>query len=288
MSYDLNFYKRTADSITNEDVANYLNALPNVTNEQENQWIYEHEETGVYCMFEYDGESSYEDIEEEVFADFEDTHFRFNINFIRPQFFGKECFPLVDHLAEDLNLYILNPQGEAEPKKYEKGALEKEWAASNLKFAKANFEEFGLCYLPPEKSDYAWNYNNQVYARQQQYGQNYFVPTIFYIKPEDSREAFTLVVWPEHIPFLLPKVDYVFVNKKIKKFLRTKREDGLVKYDEVLKSLGSYLEDVEDYKVLSPENSAKVAEHFNALPVFSSVPDFGEPMTVDRLVNVEG
>lgn len=288
MSYDLNFYRRKTDSISKTDIEQYLNSLPNVTNENGSQWFYQNEETGVYCSFEYyDFDEKDDDIEEENFEDFEDTNFAFNINFIRPQFFGKECFPIVGKLVEELNLFILNPQGEGEPKKYEVGTLEKEWADSNLRFSKANFEEFGLNYLEQEKSDYSWEFCFLRNELQTQLGDEYFVPGIFYVKKKDSEDVFTLSVWPEHIPFVLPKVDYILIQKKIKKFFKTKKEDGLIKYDNLTSRLGQFFEEKETYKIMHPENSIKASKIFNDLTLVGSFEDFVEGVTVDKFVNVK-
>ena len=288
MSYDLNFYKRKTDSISKTDIEQYLNSLPNVTNENGTQWFYQNEETGVYCSFEYyEFEDNDDEVEEEYFEEFEDTNFAFNINFIRPQFFGKECFPIVEEFVDKLNLYILNPQDEAEPTKFEKGVLEKEWAESNIRFSKSNFDEFGLSYLEQEKSNYSWEFCFRRNQLQSLLGDEYFVPGIFYVKKKNSDEVFTLSVWPEHIPSVLPKVDYILIQKKIKKFFKTKKEDGLIKYNDLISRLGQFFEDKETYKIMQPENSIKASKIFNDLTLIGSFEDFGEGLTVDKFVNVK-
>lgn len=235
MSYDLNFYKQQKDSISKADIEKYLNQLPNVSHENGTQWIYQNEDTGVYCSFEYyEANQEDEEFDVEYFEGFDDTYFSFNINFIRPQFFGKECFPIVDKLVTDLNLYIVNPQGEGTPQKYESGILENEWADTNLRFCKSQFKEFGLSYLELNKSNYSWEFCISRNELQNKLGGNYFVPEIFYIQKFNSRTVEIICVWPEHLPFVLPKVDYVLIQKKVKKLFRTKEEQGLIKYDDLL------------------------------------------------------
>ncbi|WP_124981490.1 hypothetical protein [Nonlabens xiamenensis] len=288
MSYDLNFYKRKTDSISKTDIEQYLNDLPNMTNEGGKHWFYQNEETGVYCSFEYYKFEDHDDeVEEGYLKEFDDTNFTFNINFIRPQFFGKECFPIVDEFVDKLNLYILNPQGIGEPTKYEKGVLEKEWAESNNRFSKSNFDELGLSYLELEKSNYSWEFCFRRNQLQSQLGDEYFVPRIYYVKKKDSTEVFTLSVWPEHIPFILPKVDYILIQKKIKKLLKTKKEDGLITYKDLTSRLGQFFEENETYKIMHPENSKKASKIFNDLNLIGSFEDFGEGVTVDKFVNVK-
>lgn len=288
MSYDLNFYKRKTDSISKNDIEQYLNNLDNVTNESGTQWFYQNENTGVYCSFEYyELEASDEELEIESFDDFEDTNFSFNINFIRPQFFGRECFPIVDNFVKDLNLYILNPQGEGEPKKYEFGILEKQWAESNLNFAKINFDEWGLNYLDLDKSNYSWEFSNKRNKLQNKLGEEYFVPGIFYIKSKNENEIKTLSVWPEHIPYVLPNVDFIVVQKVKKNFFKKKKEEGIIKYSDLISRLGKYFIDEETYKIIHPENAYSISKEFNALSLLGSFKEFGEGISVDKIVNVK-
>ena len=248
MSFDLNFYKRKTDSLSKSDIEDYLNNLPNVINESDTQWFYQNEDTGVYCSFEYyEIDESDEELEIEYFEDLEDTNFAFNINFIRPQFFGRECFPIVDQFVKDLNLYIVNPQGDGEPKVYEIGVLGKQWAESNFNFAKINFDEWGLNYLNLVKSDYSWEFSNKRKELQKELGEEYFVPRIFYIKLKNENEVKTLSVWPEHIPYVLPKVDFIVVQKIKKKLFGKKKEEGIIKYSDIISRLGQYFIDEETY-----------------------------------------
>ncbi len=289
MSYDLNFYKRKTDSISKNDIEQYLSSLPNMTtNENETQWFYQNENTGVYCTFEYyELDEADVNVETESFEGFADTNFAFNINFIRPQFFGRECFPIVDKFAKDLNLYILNPQGDGEPKEYESGVLEKQWAESNLNFAKTNFEEWGLHYLDLDKSNYYWVFSNKRTELQNKLGEEYFVPGIFYIKLKNENEINTLSVWPEHIPYVLPKVDFVIVQKVKKKLFGKKKEEGIIKYSDLISNLGKYFIDEETYKIIHPENAYSISKEFNSLPLLGSFNDFGEGISVDKIVNVK-
>lgn len=288
MSYDLSFYKRNTDPISKKDIEEYLDQLSNVTHESGAQWFYQNEDTGVYCSFEYyePGQED-EELEIESFEGFDDTNFSFNINFIRPQFFGKECFPIVDKLVSDLNLYVLNPQGEEIPKKYEKGILEKEWSDTNLRFGKSNFKEFGLSYLELNKSNYSWEFRLNRNELQNKLGDNYFVPRIFYIQKFDSQTAETICVWPQHIPFVLPKVDYVLIQKKIKKLFKTKDEEGLTSYDDLISRLGKYFKNEDSYMILHPNESAKISKEFNDLPLVGSFENYGEAIQVEKIANIK-
>lgn len=288
MSYDLFFYKRKTDPITKSEIETYLNTLPNLEGNAENQWFFQNKESGAYWTFEYypsDGNDT-DDVEyDEGFEDFEDTNFMFNINFVRPNFFGYEAFPIAEKLAEDLNLLIFNPQGDAIPKNYNKGAFEKEWIEANIRYAKNYFDDWGLNYLEENSSDYSWRHNLHRAELQNQYGNEYFVPKIFYVKKHDSRIVETLCVWPEHIPYILPKVDIVLVQKKIPKLFCSKKEEGLVRYSELIEQLGTYFLQEENYLVLNPNEADKISKTFNRLKVFGSFDTYGEGVSLDKFVN---
>lgn len=287
MSYDLFFYKKRADSLSTTDIKEYLTRLPNAIIESETQWFYENQETGVYCSFLYSGSEVEEEIEEESFADFENTGFSFNINFIRSHFFGKECFPIVERFVNDLNLYIVNPQKDSVPQKIQSGVLEEEWGAINVNLVKSHFKENGLDYLELNKSNYTWHFCTKKKALQERLGEEYFVPGIFYMKKRGSNTVETLSIWPDHIPYVLPKVDYILVRKTVIKFFKERKEEGLVKYSDLISLLGEYFVDEEDYKIIHPDKSNNISDIFNNLPVVEDFSKNREVVTVDTIVNIK-
>src|SRR5258706_10854971 len=116
MSYDLFFYQSKGANLSDREIADYLNTHLVPVNESGNQWLFENKETEVYYSFEKNqpvDESEEEDLPES-FADFDDTSFSFNLNFMRPCFFGLEAFQFVDRILRDLNLFVLNPQSSSE------------------------------------------------------------------------------------------------------------------------------------------------------------------------------
>lgn len=118
MSYDLYFYKRKSSNLSEQQVRDYLNNSNRFTlEENECQWNYYNEETGVYFGIDWN-EPNTEDEEIEIWDNFEDydnLNFCFTINFIRPNFFGYESFPILDEIIYDLDLYVLNMQDEIDP-----------------------------------------------------------------------------------------------------------------------------------------------------------------------------
>lgn len=287
MSFDLNFFKKSKNTVKQAEIFKFLNTIPMITNETENQCVYQNEDTGVYCLFDYYelDKSEEEDFEEEDFGDLEDTNISFNINYARPQFFGTESFEIAEKLVHKFDLYVLDPQAEGEPLKYQKGNLLKSWLTSNEKISKSYFKEWGLKYLELEKSNYSWDFCYSKNALQESLGEAYFVPNIFYINEKGTDSIKTLCVWPQHIPFVLPNVDFVLIQRKIRKLFRTKDESGLVKYASIVEKLGGYFKNESNYKIIHPNNSEKIASIFNEIEIYSSIEEFGESVSIDKIVN---
>ncbi|SER48637.1 hypothetical protein [Pedobacter rhizosphaerae] len=282
MSYDLFFYKRNSASITQADIESYLNNLPNREGNNDSQWLFRNEGSGAYWSFEYHQQHENDPVDIEIdegyegYEDFEDTRFTFNINYVRPNFFEEEAFSVVDKLASDLNLYILNPQGEAIPRQYGKGILQTDWTAMNMSHAKTYFDEWGHNYLEPNQSDYSADYNRKKAEIQQQYGEEYFVPQIFYLKRHGSRLIETLCMWPEHVPYILPKIDIILTQKRISVLFWKKEEAGLIRCTDLIEQLGDLFSKLEGHLVLHPQEAQEIAKAFNKLKLFDTLSGYGE------------
>lgn len=290
MSYDLYFYKKKNNSVSKQDIESYLKKHSKIISDNPNQWFYQNDATGVYFSFDFNNSEGEEEEEffEDVSDEFEDTGFSFNINFIRPQFFGKEAFPFVYDFTDFFDLYVLNPQGEAVPMKYKKGELQKDWENTNLKFSKSYFEETQLNFLDEEISNYSWQYCLIKDDLQEELGEEYFVPTIFYLKPHNSRDIKTLCVWTEGIPFVLPKTDYVAILKNYTKFLFIeKKEEGVVSYKTIIKNFGQSFEDKDLYKILHPDSANEILKDFNSLKLETTIEKLGEGVSVEKFVNTK-
>ncbi len=287
MSYDLNFYTKSDKPVSKSSIKEYLEGLPNMRSDEKDQWIYQNDDTGVHCRFEYiEIDEDDPDLEADNFEGFEDTNFSFNLNFGRPHFFAKECFPIVEQIVEDLGLYILNYQDEAEPKKYENGYFEKQWEKSNLSSSKLLFKEAELSFLELGKSNYSWKYSLNRKNLQYQFGESTFVPNIYYIQKKNSSEVETFCIWPQHIPLVLPKVDFILIQKSIKKLFRTKKESGLIPYSDLMAQFEIHFEDQEFFKTISQKEAGKIGRSFNELKLIGSIEDYGELVAIDKIVNV--
>ncbi|MBS1502009.1 MAG: hypothetical protein JST32_08110 [Bacteroidetes bacterium] len=297
MSYDLYFYKRKENKLTEQEFANYLTKTIRFNNSEfERQWDYENPETGVYFLIDWnDPSTEQEEIEIwDSFAEFDNTNFSCSINFFRPQYFGLEVFPIIERIADELDLYILNPQNFDEvemPKKFPKQYLEAQWTEHNDQISEEHFNEMSFNFMSPEKSNGMWWFNLHRTELQESLIEDIFVPGLFAIKSNDDEQLYTACVWPEHIPIILPQVDYVIIKKKYKKLFKIVEEDGLVPYANIINKLGVFFEEFsyagQNLKVLRQNNADKMTAEFNALKIISSVKDFGSGVKLDKFVNVK-
>lgn len=297
MSYDLYFYKKKSSNQSEKDIINYLNNSEYLTiEENETQWSYFNEETGVYFGIDLnEPNTEEEDIEIwDNFSEYENLNFNFTINFIRPNFFGYESFPILEKIIEDLDVFLLNPQDETDPDnplKFEKGFLEKQWITQNEKLIIQHYEEFQVEYFDKEKSDYIWNYSLIRNELQENLEEDIFVPGYFLLKNKIDNQIYRVCVWPKHIPIILPPVDFVIVQKEYRKLFKKVEESGLVSIKQINEKFGNYFENFEyenlKMRVIKQQNADKIEKEFNKLIIESQVKDFGESISFDSFVNVK-
>ena len=273
MSYDLYFYKRKNSDLTESQIAEYLTNNLTSTSESNTQWFVEDEDTETYFSFDQnEPETDEESIELfENFPDFDNTHFTFNLNYLRPDFFGQFAFEFVEKFIKDLDLFVLNPQSTTDPdnpikpKAYE---LFKNWCI--------NINDF-------------YNYNHNKLALQEKLGDNYYVPKLYLFKRKTDGQIITLCTWTEHIPNVFPPADYFLLTKKYKKLFRTVEEVGLISSETFNERFGSFLDnfDFKNCKIIHPDKAEKVKDIFNSTRIEHKLVDFAERAQIDKLVNVK-
>jgi len=297
MSFDLYLYKRKDNQLTEQQVAEYLNDnIPHNNSQHPRQWSYENPATGVYFLIDWnEPDDDPENIKIfDSFQDYQSLNFSFSINFFRPRFFGFEIFPIIEKFINDRDLYVLDPQDETDPdnpRKFPQGYFQEQWIRHNDKATLDQFEELNFLFLPVEKSNYLWWFQTHREELQESLTEDIFVPGYFVLKNKENGQLYTACVWPEHIPIILPPVDYLIVQKKFKRLFKTVEESGLVPYDTIISQFGEYFEDFEyslpDLKVIRQLNADQIEKKFNALKLGKTVTDFGSGVAFDSFVNVK-
>lgn len=288
MSYDLYFYKKKASTISEEDIKVYLNKYLQSTNENTNQWFIEDENTEVYFSFDLNDPND----DDEVFEDYIYTHLTFNLNFLRPDFFGVHAFKYVDQLINDLDFCVINPQSNIQidlPEQPLPGGLHQNWSTINATHSARYAKEYELEYLPLEKSNDIYFFNLNRSKIQESLGEGYFVPRLIFLLTKVDKRIVTLCIWAEHMPYVLPPADYYMIVKKYRKFFRMVEESGLISAASLHERFRLLLNDYDfkDCKIIHPENAAKAEKLFNSTPIEYELKDFAERISVDKIINVK-
>jgi hypothetical protein len=232
MSYDLYFRPRSG-SFTDETFRVYFCDRPNYKCEGSQAW-YSNEDTGVYFIFELETEQQQQDDDNVPVAHFPVS---LNINYLRPSNFILEAEREVTAFVEHFDLLVFDPQikgmGDGE---YNAERLVLGWNYGN-EFAYASIlknerDKREIFHLPTEQLHNAWRWNMSRSQVQINVGESKFVPKIMFIDLGGS--TLTAAVWPDGIPVVLPRVDYLFVPRKDlapTKFFRKKEDTTLVGWD---------------------------------------------------------
>lgn len=286
MSFDLYFHRSTSNFISEQAVADYLHQqLPYNISKSTRQWTYENPDTGVYFIINWN--------DPEKGDDPDDLHFVCSINFFRPQFFGMEVFPIIEKIIDDLQLLIVNPQDRNDPdtpRIFERGYLQHQWIILNDKFSAESFNEYSLSYLPQEQSNAMWWFQLHRQEIEDNLAKDTYVANCLVVKKTADNKLYTACSWPDHIPIILPPVDYVVIKRKVRKLFKTVEESGFVRFDIMMKNLGHFFNafdhSVPGLLALTQAQADKMEKAFNALPIESCVSDFGTIVSVDKFVNV--
>jgi hypothetical protein len=231
MSYDLYFKPRNG-SFTEEGFHLYFRERPNYKCEGSQAW-YGNEDTGVYFVFELQTEQPVEEDDEPM------EHFpiALNINYLRPSYFIFEAEPEVTAFVKHFDLLVSDPQmegmGDGE---YNAEKLLSGWNCGNefgyTSILRDENNRSGISHLPTERLYNAWRWNlfrSQVQAR---VGESKFVPRIMFMNIDGS--TVTAAVWPDGIPVVVTKVDYLCVPRKElapTKLFRKKEDTTFVAWD---------------------------------------------------------
>ncbi len=280
--------------MTESQIAEYLSNNLTSTSEIDTQWFVENEDTETYFSFDqHEPETDEETIELfENFPDFDNTHFTFNLNYLRPDFFGKFAFSFVDKFIKDLDLFVLNPQSIIDPDnplKPKENELYENWSETNSTNSANFFKEYGLEYYPLEKSNDFYNYNRNKALLQEKLGDNYYVPKLYLFKRKADGQMVTICTWTEHIPSVFPPADYFLLTKKYKHLFWTVEEVGLISAETFKNRFGSFIEDFEfkNCKIIQPDKAQKIKDIFNSTKIEFNLADFAERMQIEKIVNVQ-
>ena len=189
-------------------------------------------------------------------------------------------------------MYILNLQEFDEsrhrPLKWSEKELINHWTDHNSIVSEKHGQEYDLKFMEKDKSDYLWSYTSRIEKLEQEIQEDIYIPNPFVLQHNETKELFTAISWPESIPIVLPKVDYIILLKKYKKLFKTVEEIGVVKFQDILNKFESEFEayDSENQLLILKQSGAdKIKKEFNGFPIWKSLKEFGSQVGLDNFVN---
>ncbi|WP_282048658.1 hypothetical protein [Maribacter aquivivus] len=296
MSYDLYFYSKIDNPISREQIwLEFKKMVPNNISKADSQIHYENERTGVYFLININEQNTkQEDIDlYDSFEEFENTYISASINFLRPDFFGREIFPIIDKICEKLDLYIYNPQEvndtNQRPLKWNLSELGEHWKINNAQVSKKQFKELNLNYYQKTKSDKIWEYTSRIEDLVNGMKEDIYIPNLFMIMDKKTKKIFSCVVWTQSIPMILPEVDLVILNKNYKRFFKKIEEVGIVKYEDIISKFSNEFSKYEnngiDCLILKQKEADSIKKQFNSFPIWKLYKEFGPQIGLDCFVN---
>jgi hypothetical protein len=172
------------------------------------QALYENDDTGVHFQFEFN--------EDSPDSPANGYPYLFQVNFWRPSHFILEAALEVADFVERFDCTVLE-DGVTEAGPYSADGFIERWNHGN-EFAyrailsKSPEEREGLLTLPTAQLHRIWRWNYTVEAKREAQVTDTFVPKILVVLVDGILS--TIVVWPDAISSVLPKVDYLLVGRE--------------------------------------------------------------------------
>lgn len=217
MSFDLLFYSIKDQKFEIESLRRWLSAVPNYE-VHETQAEYFNPETDVHFMFEFAGESYFEN---EPVPDLIGL-----VNYIRPTPFAAEAGKEFEKISRELAFQVLDPQrGDGSPRQWSYNqfietyldhagrAFRALWTSD--KMGSEQREAMEDSALP--RSDlwraWQWNYDKQAtYTWLESHGRDLFVPTFQFLQIGES--LYDCFVWTDAVPSVLPDTSHVLLYRE--------------------------------------------------------------------------
>jgi hypothetical protein len=242
--------------------------------------LYENDATGVYCSFFY-GEQ-----EEGGEA------LSFTVNYVRPAFFARESFAVLCRVCAELDLQVVDQQGDETPAPCDAEALEQSWLEGNDLSVPAVAETAGesMPYLERERAFEWWEYARVKPRIEADFlASNYDVysPNVMLVVDRSTDHVVRWVAWTDAIPFVVPACDVFVIGRPKRRLLGRRLEQGLAPSEAVLAALEPHLAPFDHgLRILKPEAAEAARPLFEALELAPLEPDRYEAISPDAFVDV--
>lgn len=221
MSYELLFRPR-AGALDRKHVKNFFDLRMHYSVDDDDAW-YRNEDTGTGFVLTMRAEA------ESVGA------LNFKIGDFLPSFIGEEASQELAAVVDALDLIVADSiEQDAQQRSFEPEKFLTDWHHRNeLAYqSRVNEARSGpLFSLPRAELDRAWRWNIARDRRRTEHGARRFVPRVMFFAIEGIARSTAL--WPDAIPALLPRVDYLIIHRQVfapRKFLLVKSDVAVVSW----------------------------------------------------------
>jgi hypothetical protein len=241
---------------------------------------YENAATGVYCLFFYGRQENGTE------------GLSFALNYVRPTFFARESFPVLCRVCSELDLRVVDQQGDETPAPCDPEELERGWLQGNEFSVRAVVETTGEPppYLERDRAFEWWEYARvkpQIEADFLASNYDVFVPNVMLVVDHSTNRVVRMVAWTDSIPFVVPPCDLFAIGRPKRRLLGRRLEQGLAPADTVLAALEPHLTPFEHgLRILTPDAAEVVRPAFEALELAPLQPERYEGMAPDGFVDV--
>ncbi len=294
MSFDLFFCSRKKERVDFTSVPDWCVRLDNFTRKNQQVW-YSNPDTGVYFSFDFCSDGSFEGDESPIPAGWFDTGRAFNLNFLRPSFFGHEAMPIVEQLCARFGLSIFDNQEDTLLTNPTGNDLLNSWLKHNRiaiqVFSKVPDSRPPL-HMSPSTSIYLWSYLKQKKALESVFDAgDVFVPTLVPARKKDRHEVATAVVITQGVPTIVPQSNWVIVVRGKRGFFKSSKQSEVgvisrVTFEELFGQHCTKFEWEPPVRLISPEHALLIAKKFHGVD-FSFTRDDFEIVGLDGFVDVD-
>ena len=292
MSLVLNIYSAKDSKTTAKDLQAFLNVQPHFRPEQNGEYVYENENTGVYFVV------GNEPVERPA-SGLRSLEKAFIVNYGRAEFFVLEAFPVIADICNKLGLLVDNEQ-EGKPRKVNAAQLHKEWLHTNDSFLremaqKHDSEETGAAYMPRKASNELWRFLVGKEALQDKMvaeEKDVYVAQPLFFRDREYKVV-TAVAWPAAIPIVIPPhTDFLLLMTDTQKRLfraTGPKPIGYVTMSHLLELAGgSFVRHKDGSLELSQAEADRIRGKVMAMqPDIGANQSPGKPLSQDHVIDVK-
>lgn len=285
MGYDLYLRPATGRLLAHQFM-DYFSSRQHFSIEASQAW-YRNDDTQTYFVFEYN-----EQVDDDVApADKQHVWCNFALNYFRPSYFAQEAVPELLAFIEKFDLRVNDPQIDGvQWSRFNADQFLNAWNRGNeagyqsLLAEKRRTETFALSSLEIER---VWRWNLGRGVRQEEIGDNQFVPIILFLNQENTIK--TAAVWTDAIPVLLPQVDLLIIRRDeyAPRAGRRKEKDiAVVEWNEAAQVFADYLQpgDTNIHSLDYAKPPKKIVDFVKSLPPY---PGTLSRVGADAVLNAE-